>query len=161
MLKRADEENSGRLIVQPFPHGCRPGVKDRIRFESSGQQCVGQRFRGLFGTILDQIAAQPHVQPARRFTVPSICLVELTYLVEKGTLPSVARERLIAAPDDPDTACRLAPLDRAVADALEFIDRGTVPDLPDRVETATAIALQVPLISRDGKIQTSIVQTIW
>ncbi len=25
--------------------------------------------------------------------VPSICLVELTYLVEKGRLPSVARER--------------------------------------------------------------------
>jgi PIN domain nuclease of toxin-antitoxin system len=93
--------------------------------------------------------------------VPSICLVELTYLVEKGRLPSTARQRLIAALDDPDTPCRLAPLDRAVADALESIDRVTVPDLPDRVVTATAIALQVPLISRDGRIQTSIVQTIW
>jgi PIN domain nuclease of toxin-antitoxin system len=93
--------------------------------------------------------------------VPSICLVELTYLVEKGRLPSIARERLIEALDDPGTACRLAPLDRAVADALELIDRTTVPDLPDRVVSATAIALQVPLISRDGKIQTSAVQTIW
>jgi PIN domain nuclease of toxin-antitoxin system len=73
----------------------------------------------------------------------------------------VARKRLIAALDDPDAACRLAPLDRAVADALEFTDRDTVPDLPDRVVAATAIALQVPLISRDAKIQTSIVQTIW
>jgi len=27
--------------------------------------------------------------------VPSICLVELTYLVEKGRLPAVARDRLI------------------------------------------------------------------
>lgn len=93
--------------------------------------------------------------------VPSICLVELTYLVEKGRLPSVARERLIRALDDPDAVCRLAPLDRAVADALEFIDRTSVPDLPDRVVTAITIALQVPPISRDGKIQTSIVQTIW
>jgi PIN domain nuclease of toxin-antitoxin system len=93
--------------------------------------------------------------------VPSICLVELTYLVEKGRLPSVARERLIRSLDDPETACRLAPLDRAVADALESIDRTSVPDLPDRVVTATAIALRVPLISRDGKIQTSTVQTIW
>jgi PIN domain nuclease of toxin-antitoxin system len=93
--------------------------------------------------------------------VPSIYLVELTYLVEKGRLPPVARQRLIRALDDPDTACRLAPLDRAVADALESIDRTNVPDLPDRVVTATAIALQVPLISRDWKIQTSIVQTIW
>jgi PIN domain nuclease of toxin-antitoxin system len=37
--------------------------------------------------------------------VPSICLVELTYLVEKGRLPSVARDRLIKALDDPATAC--------------------------------------------------------
>jgi PIN domain nuclease of toxin-antitoxin system len=51
--------------------------------------------------------------------VPSICLVELTYLVGKGRLPSAARDRLIRALDDPATACRLAPLDRAVADALE------------------------------------------
>lgn len=93
--------------------------------------------------------------------VPSICLVELTYLVEKGRLPSVARERLIRALGDPDAACVLAPLDRAVADALEFIDRGKVPDLPDRVVTATAIALQVPLISRDGNIQTSVIEAMW
>jgi len=41
--------------------------------------------------------------------VPSICLVKLIYLVEKGRLPSVPRERLIRALDDPDTACRLRP----------------------------------------------------
>jgi PIN domain nuclease of toxin-antitoxin system len=93
--------------------------------------------------------------------VPSICLVELACLVEKGRLPSVARERLITALDDADTACTLAPLDRAVADALEFVGRASVPDLPDRVVTATAIALQVALISRDGKIQSSIVRKIW
>ncbi len=92
--------------------------------------------------------------------VPSICLVELTYLVEKGRLPSVARDRLIKSFDDPVSACRLAPLDRMVADALEFVDRHEVPDLPDRVVTATALALQVPLISRDGKIRASVVQTI-
>jgi PIN domain nuclease of toxin-antitoxin system len=28
--------------------------------------------------------------------VPSICLVELTYLVEKGRLPGAARDRLIS-----------------------------------------------------------------
>jgi PIN domain nuclease of toxin-antitoxin system len=76
--------------------------------------------------------------------VPSICLVELTYLVEKGRLPPPARERLILALDDPDGACRLAPLDRVVADAIGSIDRAQVPDLPDRVVAATAIALRVP-----------------
>ena len=51
--------------------------------------------------------------------VPSICLVELTYLVEKGRLPATARIRLIEALDDPETPCLLAPLDRAGADSLE------------------------------------------
>ena len=44
--------------------------------------------------------------------VPSICLVELTYLIEKGRVPAAARQRLIDAIDDPSTPCRLAPLDR-------------------------------------------------
>ena len=93
--------------------------------------------------------------------VPSICLVELTYLVEKGRLPAEARNRLIQALDDPATPCLLAPLDRLVADALESVSRSEVPDLPDRIVTATAVALRVALISRDGKIRASQIQTIW
>jgi PIN domain nuclease of toxin-antitoxin system len=93
--------------------------------------------------------------------VPSICLVELTYLVEKGRLPVAARDLLIRALDDAATPCLLAPLDRAVADALETVSRREVPDLPDRIVSATAVALGVPLISRDGKIRASQVQTIW
>jgi PIN domain nuclease of toxin-antitoxin system len=65
--------------------------------------------------------------------VPSICLVELTYLVEKRRLPSTARDRLIQALDDPATPCLLTPLDRSVADALAHVSRSDVPDLPDRI----------------------------
>jgi PIN domain nuclease of toxin-antitoxin system len=93
--------------------------------------------------------------------VPSICLVELTYLVEKGRLPAAARNRLIEALDDPATPCLLAPLDRLVADPLESVSRTEIPDLPNRIVTATAAALRVPLISRDGKIPASQIQTIW
>lgn len=93
--------------------------------------------------------------------VPSICLVELTYLVEKGRLPTAARKRLIQALDDPATPCLLAPLDRLVADALQSVSRSEVPDLPDRIVTATALALRVPLISRDSKIRATQIQTIW
>jgi len=57
--------------------------------------------------------------------------------------------------------CSLAPLDRAVADAVRFVKRSEVPDLPDRVIAATALALGVPLVSRDGKIRASQVTTIW
>ena len=93
--------------------------------------------------------------------VPSICLVELTYLVEKGRVPATARDRLVQALDDPTTPCALAPLDRIIADALESVNRNEVADLPDRIVAATAVALQVPLISRDAKIRASQVETIW
>jgi PIN domain nuclease of toxin-antitoxin system len=93
--------------------------------------------------------------------VPSICLVELTYLVEKGRLPVEARDRLIRALDDPTAPCILAPLDRKIVDALELVSRLEVPDLPDRIVAATAVALQAPLISRDRKIQASQVHTLW
>ena len=65
--------------------------------------------------------------------VPSICLVELTYLVEKGRLPPIARERLLLSLDDLRAPFSLAPLDRLVADALEFVEREEIPDLPDRI----------------------------
>jgi PIN domain nuclease of toxin-antitoxin system len=93
--------------------------------------------------------------------VPSVCLVELTYLIEKGRVPLTARARLLHALDDPRTPCRLAPLDRNVADALELVSRAQVPDLPDRIVSATALALGVSLISRDRKIRASQVETIW
>ena len=93
--------------------------------------------------------------------IPSICLVELTYLTEKGRLPFAAREALIEVLDDPTGACTLVPLDRLVAEALQLVQRTEVADLPDRIIAATALALQVPLISRDRKIRTSQIQTIW
>jgi PIN domain nuclease of toxin-antitoxin system len=93
--------------------------------------------------------------------VPSVCLVELTYLVEKGRVPASARALLVDALDDPATPCRLAPLGRSVADALESVSRNEVPDLPDRIVSATAVALGVPLVRHDGKIRASQVPTIW
>jgi PIN domain nuclease of toxin-antitoxin system len=93
--------------------------------------------------------------------VPSICLVELTYLIEKGRVPAAARKRLVEALDDPRTPCRLVALDRSVAVALQTVSRAEVPDLPDRIVSATAVALGVPLVSRDGCIRASSIETIW
>jgi PIN domain nuclease of toxin-antitoxin system len=94
--------------------------------------------------------------------VPAICLVELTYLIEKRRLSGVVRERLVQALNDSERACCLAPLDRAVADALEFVPRSSeVPDVPDRIIAATAVALRAPLVSRDARIRSSQLETIW
>ena len=78
--------------------------------------------------------------------IPSISLVELTYLVEKGRVPG---------------PYELAPLDGRVAAAVELIDRSVVPDMPDRIIAATALSSRAALVSRDGKIRASQVQTIW
>jgi len=39
--------------------------------------------------------------------------------------------------------------------------RAGVPDMPDCIVAATAVYFGVPVISRDGKIRASNVQTIW
>ena len=93
--------------------------------------------------------------------IPSISLVELTYLVEKGRIPSDARKKLVDVLALPDSRYELAPLDGAVAAAVELIDRNLVPDLPDRVIAATALARSAALANRDGKIRASQVQVIW
>lgn len=93
--------------------------------------------------------------------IPSISLVELTYLVEKGRIPPEARTRLVDILALPNGPFELASLDWQVVAAVELIDRNTVPDLPDRVIAATAVARRVALVSRDSKIKMSQVPTIW
>jgi len=93
--------------------------------------------------------------------IPSISLVELTYLVEKGRLPAEARKRLVDVLAVPDGPYELASLDGRVASAVELIDRNLVPDLPDRVIAATALVWKAALVSRDRKIRASQIQTVW
>ena len=76
-------------------------------------------------------------------------------------MPAVARQRLVEALADADGPYELAPLDGDVAEAVQRIDRTAVPDLPDRVIAATALAWNAPLVSRDAKIQAAQLQTIW
>jgi predicted nucleic acid-binding protein len=89
------------------------------------------------------------------------CLVEVTYLVEKGRVASAAMKLLRTAVDLGTFGFAIAVLDLAVADALPRIPRDQVPDLPDRVIAATALTPGLPLVTRDGKIRSSGIQTIW
>ena len=100
-------------------------------------------------------------QQRLKMAVPSICLVEVTYLVEKGRLDSATRDFLLQALQDPESAVELVPLDFEVADALARVPRDEVPDMPDRIIAATAVHLGLPLVSRDRKIRASSVTTIW
>ena len=93
--------------------------------------------------------------------VPSISVVELVYLSDKGKIPAVVGERVGQVLRDPSSGFRLAALDLDIAEATRRIPREAVPDLPDRVIAATALALGFPLVTRDGKIQASGMQTVW
>jgi PIN domain nuclease of toxin-antitoxin system len=85
--------------------------------------------------------------------LPSICLVELTYLVERGRVTRLAFYVVKQSLDDPDSALKLAPLDRTVADAIGRVPRAAVPDMPDRIIAATALVLGLPLVTRDARIR--------
>ncbi|HVS34097.1 MAG TPA: PIN domain-containing protein [Gemmataceae bacterium] len=106
-------------------------------------------------------AAARALDGAERILLPSMCLVEIIYLVEKGRLDAAVLPRLLAELDHPATTLQLAPLDLGVVLALQDISRLDVPDLPDRVIAATAWHHCVPLVTRDGCIRSCCVTTIW
>lgn len=93
--------------------------------------------------------------------VSAISLAEMVYLVEKGRIPPNALSDLHAAIADPTTVLQHVPLDENVAMKMREVARQDIPDLPDRVIAATAQLRGVPVLSRDGKIRSSTIQTIW
>jgi PIN domain nuclease of toxin-antitoxin system len=90
-----------------------------------------------------------------------ISLAEIVYLVEKGRLPASAYAELREALNDPDFVLREAPLTGEVVETMRQVPRVDIPDMPDRIVAATALYFGVPVISRDGRIHASNVQTIW
>lgn len=94
--------------------------------------------------------------------VSSITLVEMTYLIEKGKITRDAADLLRDAVDDFNSAFRLIELNRGVADELENISRNDIPDMPDRIITASALFLKLPLVSKDAQIRAAnVVKMIW
>jgi PIN domain nuclease of toxin-antitoxin system len=102
------------------------------------------------------------LQTAAPVFVSTISLVEIIYLIERQRLVAETFTRLMAEVRDPTSSVVLASLDRNVALALQRIPRGEVADMPDRVIAATALALSVPIVTRDEAIRkSSVVETIW
>jgi PIN domain nuclease of toxin-antitoxin system len=93
--------------------------------------------------------------------VPTICLVEIIYLQEKGRIPSEMKRLLDRELKRGAAGISLSNLSGEVVEMLSMVPRSDVPDLPDRFIAATALHLGLPLISRDRKIRVSTVQTIW
>jgi len=97
-----------------------------------------------------------------RIFVPSIILVEMIYLVEKGRLDAGLIQQVLSLLKTADGSFAATPLDADTAQALLSVPRTAVPDMPDRIIVATAHQLGLPLISRDIKIrEAGVVPVIW
>jgi len=119
----------------------------------------------LYGDMRLSLAARKlmdaAVADADQIGFSSISFVEVVYLAEKGRIRSETFARLLAAVAREDATFVELPVDRFIAQALSQIERGQIPDMPDRIIAATALHLGLPLISRDGKIRISDVETVW
>ncbi len=115
-----------------------------------------ERLSALAGDFIDQAAAARD-----RIVVSAISLAEVVYLVEKNRLPPNAYADLKAALADPDHVLKEAPFTADVVEAMRRVPRDSVPDMPDRIVAATAVYFGVPVISRDGRIRASTIQTVW
>jgi PIN domain nuclease of toxin-antitoxin system len=106
-------------------------------------------------------AAAAAMEAADQIILPSIALVEIIYLIEKGRLESDVLPRLVAEISNPATTLTIGSLDLGIALALNSISRQDVPDMPDRIMAATALHNHVPLVTRDSKLRSCGIETIW
>lgn len=98
---------------------------------------------------------------SERIFLPSICLVEMVYLVEKGRIPADCWTQLSDLLQQTDTSFAVAPLTEAIARSVAEVPRHQVPDMPDRIIAATALHLGLPLISADRRIRGADLETVW
>jgi PIN domain nuclease of toxin-antitoxin system len=101
------------------------------------------------------------VAKGNTIAVSSISFVEMVYIIEKGKIPPGLFSQLVREVREPDSVFVEIPVTVATARAMSKVSAAEVPDMPDRIVAATAVELNVPVISRDGKIQLSSVSTIW
>ena len=108
------------------------------------------------GDFIDQAAAA-----GRQIVVSSISLAEIVYLTEKSRLPANVYADLKAAIADQGHVFKEAPFTAEIVDAMRAVPRADVPDMPDRIVAATGLYFGVPVISRDARIRSSNVHTVW
>lgn len=110
----------------------------------------------------DAAVALAEAEAADGIVVSVATLVDLWYVTQTTqgvTVDDLARLRstMVTSPK-----VDLHPIYLAVADAAVSIPRAALGDPWDRFILATALALELPLVTRDAKIQkTALVETVW
>ena len=94
--------------------------------------------------------------------LPTISIVEIVYLIEKGRLIPQTLTSLMQALKLPNSSFVSQDLTENIAQTLQQIPRQTVPEMPDQIIAATALHLSLPLVTKDHKIQAlQNITTIW
>jgi PIN domain nuclease of toxin-antitoxin system len=93
--------------------------------------------------------------------IPTICLVEIVYLLEKNRIALDFKQQLDEILTSGTTGLVLFDLTAGVVEALAKIPKQAVHDLPDRVIAATAYHLGLPLISCDHRMSLAGIPLIW
>jgi len=89
-------------------------------------------------------------------------LIDLWYVTQTTQAISTADLALVRAALEASARVDLQVIDAAVADIYTAIPRSVLRDPWDRFIVATAKALALPMVTRDGAIQESnLVETIW
>lgn len=96
-----------------------------------------------------------------KIAVSAVSLAELVYLVEKNRLPMSAYDELLRALSNPAHVFTEAALTAEVVQSMRHVSRTDVPDMPDRIVAGTAVYFKVPVISRDARIRSANIHTIW
>ncbi|MBE9143450.1 type II toxin-antitoxin system VapC family toxin [Planktothrix mougeotii] len=90
-----------------------------------------------------------------------ITIVEIIYLIEKQRIPNETLNKLLTEINKDTSVLNPIVLDQNIALILAQVSRDEIPDLPDRLIAATALYYNIPIISRDSKIKSSSLVTIW
>jgi PIN domain nuclease of toxin-antitoxin system len=93
--------------------------------------------------------------------IPTICLVEIVYLQERGRIAPNLKAQLETELLTGNSNLILVDLTDQVVNSLESIPRNSLPDMPDRIIAATALHLRLPVISRDSKMPLTGLNIIW
>lgn len=106
-------------------------------------------------------AIQEAVRQGDPVFVSAVTLAEVVYLFEKRRVPHAEWVRLCDALRRPNAGFVATPFTMEIAEAMTRIPAAVVPDMPDRMIAATALHLGLPLVTRDRRIRSANVTTLW